>query len=192
LPGASFAEKTGTFTNKERRVQMVNKAIDPIGNAKEDWKIICDLASRMGHDFGYKSTAEIMNEIASLTPQYVGIRHDRLGRKGMQWPVFGDDHYGTQYLHKDKFTRGKGLFMPIEASYAKELPDEEYPLLLSTGRKLQHYNISTLYSESLFEHAPEEFAEVNPLDAKKLQVEDGENGIGCVTERRNQIQDNCY
>lgn len=186
LPGASFAEKTGTFTNTERRVQMVNKAIEPIGNAKEDWKIICDLASRMGHDFGYKSTAEIMNEVASLTPQYVGIRHDRLGRKGMQWPVFGDDHYGTQYLHKDKFTRGKGLFMPIEASFSKELPDEEYPLLLSTGRKLQHYNISTLYSESLLEHAPEEFAEVNPTDAEKLQIKDGE--LVSVASRRGEIK----
>jgi formate dehydrogenase alpha subunit len=87
LPGASFAEKTGTFTNTERRVQMVNKAIDPLGKAKADWRIICDLAGRMGYHFIYKSTAEIMQEIASLTPQYAGIHHERLGSRGMQWPV---------------------------------------------------------------------------------------------------------
>jgi formate dehydrogenase alpha subunit len=91
---------------------MVNKAIDPIGKSKADWRIICDLAGRMGYHFIYKSTAEIMKEIASLTPQYTGISHERLGSRGMQWPVPGEDHYGTQILHKDRFARGKGLFMP--------------------------------------------------------------------------------
>lgn len=174
LPGASFAEKTGTFTNTERRVQMVNKAIDPIGKSKADWRIICDLAGRMGYNFIYTSTAEVMKEIADLTPQYRGIRHERLGVRGMQWPVLGDDHYGTPILHKGQFTRGKGLFMPVEARKPDELPDKEYPFLLSTGRKLGHYNISTRHSQALEAHSPEEYAELHPADAKKLKIEDGQ------------------
>jgi len=186
LPGASFAEKTGTFTNTERRVQMVNKAIDPLGKAKADWRIICDLAGRMGYHFIYKSTAEIMQEIASLTPQYAGITHERLGSRGMQWPVLGEDHYGTQYLHKDTFTRGKGLFMPVEARLPDELPDKEYPFLLSTGRKLGHYNITTRHSQALENHASQEFAELNPADAKRLKIQDGE--IVKVSSRRGELE----
>lgn len=186
LPGASFAEKTGTFTNTERRVQMVNKAIDPIGKAKADWRIICDLAGRMGHHFIYKSTSEIMKEIASLTPQYSGITHERLGSRGMQWPVPGEDHYGTQFLHKDRFTRGKGLFMPVEARKSDELPDKEYPFLLTTGRKLTQYNTSTRHSQVLEEHSPEEYAELNPLDAKRLKLDDGE--IVKIASRRGELR----
>jgi len=186
LPGASFAEKTGTFTNTERRVQMVNKAIDPIGKAKADWRIICDLAGRMGYDFIYKSAGEIMKEIASLTPQYCGITHERLGVRGMQWPVLGEDHYGTQYLHKDRFARGKGLFMPIEARTPDELPDKAYPFLLSTGRKLGHYNITTRHSRALEAHASEEYAELNPADAKRLKIQEGEKVR--VFSRRGELQ----
>lgn len=186
LPGASFAEKTGTFTNTERRVQMVNKAIDPIGKAKADWRIICDLAGRMGHHFIYKSTSEIMKEIASLTPQYSGITHERLGSRGMQWPVPGEDHYGTKFLHKDRFARGKGLFMPVEAGKADELPDKDYPFLLTTGRKLTQYNTSTRHSRVLEEHAPEEYAELNPLDAKRLKLDDGE--IVRIASRRGELR----
>lgn len=186
LPGASFAEKTGTFTNTERRVQMVNIAIDPIAKSKADWRIICDLAGRMGVHFIYKSTAEVMKEIASLTPQYSGISHERLGARGMQWPVLGEDHYGTPILHKEKFTRGKGLFMPVEARKPDELPDEEYPFLLSTGRKLGHYNISTRHSQALEKHSPEEFAEINPADAQKLQIQNGE--VIQVISRRGELE----
>ena len=186
LPGASFAEKTGTFTNTERRVQMVNKAIDPIGKSKADWRIICDLAGRMGHHFIYKSTAEVMKEIASLTPQYAGISYERLGTRGMQWPVLGEDHYGTQFLHKGRFTRGKGLFMPVEARTSDELPDKDYPLLLTTGRKLTHYNITTRHSATLEQHDPEEFAELNPIDAKKLRIKDGEKVH--VSSRRGELE----
>jgi formate dehydrogenase alpha subunit len=186
LPGASFAEKTGTFTNTERRVQMVNKAIDPLGKSKADWRIICDLAGIMGYHFIYKSTAEIMKEIASLTPQYCGITHERLGIRGMQWPVLGEDHYGTQLLHKDKFTRGKGLFMPVEARVPDELPDKDYPFLLSTGRKLEHYNITTRHSRVLEDHSSEELAELNPLDAEKLSISDGERVK--VSSRRGELE----
>lgn len=186
LPGASFAEKTGTFTNTERRVQMVNKAIDPIGKAKADWRIICDLAGRMGYHFIYKSTAEIMKEITALTPQYSGITYERLGTRGMQWPVPGEDHYGTRYLHRDSFTRGKGLFMPVEARTPDELPDKEYPFLLSTGRKLGHYNITTRHSPALEDHSSEELAELNPQDARKLKIKDGEKVL--VSSRRGSLE----
>jgi formate dehydrogenase alpha subunit len=186
LPGASFAEKTGTFTNTERRVQMVNKAIDPVGDSKADWRIICDLAGSMGYPFIYTSTAEVMQEIASLTPQYAGVTHKRLGSKGLQWPVQGPDHYGTPYLHKGRFTRGKGLFMPIEHQEPQERPDAEYPLTLMTGRKLAHYNISTSYSAALSEHDPEEFAELNPNDGRRLHIKDGETVR--VASRRGELQ----
>lgn len=186
LPGASFAEKSGTFTNTERRVQMVNKAIDPLGQAKADWRIICDLAGRMGYQFIYKSTAEIMREIASLTPQYSGITHERLGTRGMQWPVLGEDHYGTPILHQERFTRGKGLFMPIEARTPAELPDQEYPFLLSTGRKLGHYNVTTRNSQALENHSAEEYAELNPQDGVKLNIRDGEKAR--VSSRRGELE----
>jgi len=186
LPGASFAEKTGTFTNTERRVQMVNQAIDPLGKAKADWRTICDLAGRMGHSFMYKSTAEVMTEIASLTPQYQGISHERLGTRGMQWPVPDKDHPGTPWLHKGEFARGKGLFMPVGARVSNELPDKEYPFLLSTGRKLGHYNIMTRNSEALEDYSSEEFAEINPADARKLKIKRGEKVK--VTSRRGEIE----
>jgi formate dehydrogenase alpha subunit len=185
LPGASFAEKTGTFTNTERRVQMVNKAIDPVGQSKADWRIICDLAGCMGYPFIYTSTADIMLEIASLTPIYGGITHQRLGTKGLQWPVPEADHYGTPILHKESFTRGRGLFMPVEHRDPAEMPDAEYPLILMTGRKLQHYNISTMNSAALSEHAPEEIAELHPTDGERLGIVSGAKIR--VTSRRGEI-----
>lgn len=186
LPGVSYAEKTGTFTNTERRVQMVNKAVEPVQGAKPDWQIICAIASRMGVDFGYRTTTDIINEIASLTPQYTGISHDRLGTHGLQWPVTCDSHPGTPILHIDGCTRGKGLFMPIDARISDELPDKEYPFLLSTGRKLSHYNISTRYSSVLSAYSSEEMAEVNPEDAKLLEIRDGDRIT--VTSRRGEVQ----
>ena len=174
LPGASFAEKTGTFTNTERRVQMVNKAIEPLGNAKADWQIICELANRLGYAFNYQSPADVMKEIASLTPQYAGISHERLGTQGLQWPVPSAEHPGTKFLHEGKFSRGKGLFAITEYQLPDELPDEEYPFLLSTGRKLQHYGVATRNSQSLELHAPDELAEINPQDAERLGVDSGE------------------
>lgn len=185
LPGASYAEKTGTFTNTERRVQMVNKAVEPAQGAKPDWQIICAIAKRMGVDFGYETTSEIMNEITSLTPQYAGISHERLGNQGLQWPVTCDSHMGTPILHIDGCTRGNGLFMPIEARTSDELPDKEYPFLLSTGRKLSHYNISTRYSDVLSTYSSEELAELNPDDAKALNICDGDRVK--VASRRGEV-----
>ncbi|AHF06370.1 formate dehydrogenase subunit alpha [Desulfitobacterium metallireducens DSM 15288] len=186
LPGTSFAEKTGTFTNTERRVQMVNQAIEPIGNTKVDWKIICEIATRMGYPFTYESTAEVMQEIASLTPSYAGISHARLGQKGLQWPVPNAEHPGTKFLHEGQFSRGKGLFRSIAYQLPDELPDEEYPFLLSTGRKLSHYNIMTRNSEALEAYSPEEYAELNPKDADRLKVEDG--GKVKVASRRGELE----
>ena len=110
LPGVSFAEKDGTFTNTERRVQRVRAAIKPVGNSRPDWQILCDLASRLGYPMSYGSPGEIMDEIASLTPSYGGIRYGRLEGRGLQWPCPSADHPGTAYLHKGQFTRGKGKF----------------------------------------------------------------------------------
>lgn len=186
LPGASFAEKTGTFTNTERRVQMVNQAIKPIGNAKADGEIICELANRMGYPFPYQTSEEVMQEIAKLTPLFAGITHARLGTQGLQWPVPHIEHLGTKFLHEGKFNRGKGMFMPIENQLPAELPDEEYPFLLSTGRKLSHYNVFTQYSEALETHSPEELAEINPSDAERLGIEEGE--VVKVASRRGELK----
>lgn len=185
LPGASYAEKTGTVTNTERRVQMVNQAIKPLGNAKTDGEIICELANRMGYPFPYSSAAEVMDEIAQLTPQFAGISYARLGTQGLQWPVPSMEHPGTKFLHEGKFNRGKGLFVPCENQPPKEQPDAEYPLLLSTGRKLSLYNVFTQSSEGLVKNSPEELAELNPADAKQLGISDGE--VVKVASRRGEL-----
>ncbi len=185
LPGASFAEKTGTVTNTERRVQMVNQAIKPLGNAKTDGEIICELANRMGYPFPYASSAEVMEEIAQLTPQFAGISHQRLGTQGLQWPVPTADHPGTKFLHEGKFNRGKGLFVPCENQLPHEQPDGEYPLLLNTGRKLSHYNVFTQSSEGLIKNSPEELAELNPEDAKQMGIDDGD--VVKVASRRGEL-----
>ncbi|CAA7600724.1 formate dehydrogenase [Acididesulfobacillus acetoxydans] len=186
LPGASFAEKSGTFTNTERRVQMVNQAIEPLGQARTDWEILCELAGRLGYAFDYESPAEIMAEIASLTPQYAGISFERLGTQGLQWPVPTAEHPGTKFLHEGKFSRGKGLFMPIEYQLPDELPDDEYPLLLGTGRKLSHYNVMTRNSAALESYSPEELAEMSPQDAERLGIKDGERVK--VASRRGELE----
>jgi len=186
LPGASYAEKTGTFSNTERRVQMVNQAIKPIGNARADGEIICDLATRMGYPFEYKSSEEVMQEIAKLTPIFAGITHERLGTQGLQWPVPTVSHPGTKFLHEGKFNRGLGQFVAIENQLPAELPDEEYPFLLNTGRKLSHYNVFTQHSPTLEEYSPEELAEVNPTDAKRLGLEVDE--VVKVSSRRGEVK----
>ncbi len=174
LPAASFAEKVGTFTNTERRVQMVNQAIEPIG--KTDQEIICQLARRMGAGelFSCKDSEEIMDEIARLTPQYAGISHRRLGKKGLQWPVPNPDHPGTKFLHEGTFTGGKGSFKGIDHTPPAEVPDYQFPFLLNTGRILQHYNVMSRNSRALDSYSPEEYAELNPQDAEKLRIADGE------------------
>ena len=176
LPGVSFAEKDGTFTNTERRVQRVHKAIPEVGASRQDWQIILELSKRMGYSMSYDSPAEIMEEIASLTPIYGGICFARLSREALQWPCPGPDHPGTPYLHKDKFTRGKGLFTSIDYIPPAELPDEEYPFLLSTGRILYHFHTGSLSrrSKPLDSIVPEGLLEMNPVDAESLRIKDGD------------------
>ncbi len=176
LPGVSFAEKDGTFTNTERRVQRVHKALPEIGDSRQDWQIILELSKGMGYLMDYNSPAEVMEEIASLTPIYGGISFARLAREALQWPCPGPEHPGTPYLHKDKFTRGKGFFTPIDYIPPAELPDEEYPFLLSTGRILYHFHTGSLSrrSKPLDNIVPEGFLEMNPVDAESLEIKDGD------------------
>ena len=190
LPGVSFAEKDGTFTNTERRIQRVRKAIPEVGDSKEDWRIICEVSRKMGYPMNYSSPSEIMDEIASLTPIYGGVHYDRLEGEGLQWPCPDENHPGTPYLHKDRFSRpnGKGYFTPVDYIPPAELPDEEYPFLLTTGRILYHFHTGSMSRRSrpLSGIVPEGFLEINPVDAKRLGVED--NDWVKVSSRRGEVK----
>jgi len=188
LPGVSFAEKDGTITNTERRVQRIRKAIEPIGKAKPEWQMICELAQKMGYQMSYNHPSEIMEEIAELTPIYGGMFYPRLEEKGLQWPCLDVNHPGTKYLHKGKFSRGKGKFFPVEFREAAELPDEEYPLIFTTGRVLYHFHTGTVTrrSKGLNEIYPEALVEISPQDAREMNIEDGE--MIEVSSRRGKIQ----
>jgi formate dehydrogenase major subunit len=176
LPGVSFAEKDGTFTNTERKVKRVRKAIEPIGGARQDWKIVCDLSTRMGYPMSYDHPSQIMEEIAQLTPSYGGIYYDRIEQDGLYWPCPNRAHPGTPYLHKDRFSRGLGLFHAVEYLPPEELPDKEYPYMLTTGRIYVHYHTGTMTrrSPSLNKEVEEAFVEINPRQAKELGIMQGE------------------
>jgi formate dehydrogenase alpha subunit len=177
LPATSFVEKEGTFTSTDRRVQMVRKAIEPIGESTADWQIICDLAKKMGSkEFEYSSPSEVMDEIASLTPIYGGMAYGRLNESGLQWPCPAKDHPGTPYLHKGTFSRGKGSFTAIEFKEPAELPDEHYPLILTTGRTMFHFHTGTMTRKIkiLNREVSTGYVEINPSDAKKYGITDGE------------------
>ncbi len=188
LPAFCFAEKEGTFTNTERRVQRVRKAVTPPGFAREDWKIICDIASRMGYEMTYENPKAIFNELASVTPSYRGITWQRIEKKGLHWPCPDFTHAGTPILHTQQFTRGKGLFHGIDHAPPAELPDETYPFILTTGRLLYHYHTGsmTMKSKGLNELSAECFVEISPNDAAKLGLEDG--AVVKVSSRRGSIQ----
>jgi formate dehydrogenase alpha subunit len=176
LPAASFAEQTGTFTNTERRVQLIRPLLDPPGIARPDWEIILDLANELGADWQYDSASQIFDEMATVTPQYAGMSHERLEQGGIQWPCPTPDHPGTPVLHTGKFTRGLGLFCPVEYRPPAEEPDESYPYYLSTGRILFHWHGGTMSRRSpgLEAIAPEAEAEIHPDDAHSLDVVDGD------------------
>ncbi|HEX9331472.1 MAG TPA: molybdopterin-dependent oxidoreductase [Anaerolineales bacterium] len=201
LPGVSFAEKSGTFTNTERRVQMVNKAIEPLGDARPDWWITSEIAKRIVAEGGrqiaeaqysgwdYKNTSEIMLEINALTPSYGGITHERLLKgERLQWPCPTKDHPGTSILHTKQFTRGKGKFMPIDHVPPAEKPDDDFPMLMSTGRVLYHWHGGqmTRRAKGLMQVYSEALVELNPNDAEKLGV----NGkkIVRISSRRGSIE----
>lgn len=188
LPAASFAEKDGTFTNTERRVMRIRKALDPPGRAKADWEILCDLARKLGADWDYGSPSEIFDEIASLTPIYHGISYRRLEGWGIQWPCPSEDHPGTPYLHKGKFTRGKGKFIPARYRPPDELPSKEYPFVLTTGRVYFHWHTGTMTRRIsvLDREVPRAFVEVNPEDAGRLGIRDGARVK--VSSRRGEVE----
>jgi predicted molibdopterin-dependent oxidoreductase YjgC len=176
LPAAAFAEKDGTYTSTERRVQKVTKAVEPPGEAKPDWQIVSELATRMGHPFNYANTAQIMEEIASLTPIYGGIHHNRLNEYGLQWPCTNELDPGTPMLHVDKFTRGLGKFHAVEYQPPAESVSEDYPLILTTGRELEHWHTGTMSrrSEVLCKLNPNGAIDIHPYDALKLGITDGD------------------
>ncbi len=187
LPAASYAEKEGTFTNTERRVLRVRKAVEAPGKAKPDWEILCALAGRLGYPMEYTGPADVMEEMASLTPIYGGMSYDRLEGEGLQWPCPSPDHPGTRFLHEGKFTRGRARFHAVEYLPSAESPDEEYPFLLSTGRMLYHYHTGSLSRrvDALNEFAPEAYVEINPADADALGIADGDRVR--VATRRGEI-----
>jgi len=183
LPAASWAEKEGTFTNTDRRVQRVRKALEPRGESRPDWKIICDLAERIEKRLGrphtafwaYASPAEALEEMGRVVPEYAGVKYRRIEKQGLQTPVWDDNHHGTPYLFTDTFPRGKGKFHPLEYVPSVEMPDEEYPFILTTGRLLEHWHGGTLTRHSKLDDLyPEARVEINPADAARLKIEDGQ------------------
>ncbi len=188
LPAASFAEKNGTFTNTERRVQLVRKAIEPIGDSKPDWWIISQVAQRLGaKGFDCNCSSDITEEMRKLTPSYGGISCDRLGNEGLQWPCPSEDHPGTCILHTNTFVRGKGRFMPLKYTPPAEMPDADYPLVLSTGRSLYHFHTGTMTRKvsGLNMIEPEGAVEINPQDASKLSIAQGDKVK--VSSRRGEV-----
>jgi predicted molibdopterin-dependent oxidoreductase YjgC len=202
LPGVTFAEKNGTFTNTERRVQMVHQAIPKLGDAQDDWWITSELAKRILAEtpdrvqfdapysgWEYANTSEIMSEINALTPSYGGINYERLeAGERLQWPCPTTDHPGTPILHTKQFTRGKGKFMPIDHLPPAEKPDDDYPMIMSTGRVLYHWHGGqmTRRAEGLMEVYSQALIEVNPNDAEKLGLT--KNQFVRVTSRRGHIE----
>jgi predicted molibdopterin-dependent oxidoreductase YjgC len=187
LPATTFAEKDGTFTNTERRVQRVRKAVDPPGEAKPDWEILCLVSTAMGHPMSYADAGEIFDEMASLTPSYGGMSFDRIDEVGLQWPCPTADHPGTRFLHEGEFTRGLGAFHEINFRPAAELPDEEYPYILSTGRTLYHYNTGNMTQKvgAIRQKQRRNFVEVHQQDADALGVADGDDVT--VATRRGEL-----
>lgn len=188
LPAACFAEKEGTFTSTERRVQRVRRAVAPPGAARSDWEILGALAQRAGYDgLSYSDPAAIMAEIAALTPSYGGIDYARIDQLGLCWPCPDNNHPGTPILHRDRFSRGRGRFSPTGYLPPAELPDAEFPLLLTTGRSYFHWHTGTMTRRTHLLDREERtaFVEISPEDARQLGVGAGEEVQ--VASRRGQI-----
>ncbi|MCA9935934.1 MAG: molybdopterin-dependent oxidoreductase [Anaerolineales bacterium] len=187
LPAVSFAEKGGTFTNTERRVQLIRPALPTPGNARPDWQIITDIANRLEADWSYADEAEIFAEMAALTPQYAGMSHARLEQDGLQWPCPTSEHPGTAVLHAGTFARGKGLFQAVNYVTPAEEVDDDYPYILSTGRILFHWHGGTMSRRSpgLDAIAPEAEVEIHPDDGEQLGIAHGD--LVQVSSRRGQV-----
>ena len=188
LPATCYAEKDGTFTASERRVQRVRKAVEAPGQARVDWTILAEVSRRLGgNGFDWKCAEDIFNEIRKCIPNYSGISYEKIDRlNGVQWPCTSEDHEGTKYLHKGKFARGeRALMIPVEYEGPKELENDEYPIILSTGRALYHYNVMTRYSDALDGILPHELVEICAEDAAKYGLEDGD--FMRITSRRGSV-----
>ena len=188
LPGTSFAEKDGTFTNTERRVLLVRQACQPVGESRPDWQIVCDLSTRMGYPMKYNSAEEIFEELRQVTPSYAGMTYARLEKAGLQWPCPTEEHPGTMFLHKDRFTRGKGMLHALDYKPPAEEPDADYPLFLTTGRSFVHYHSGSMtrVSPTLNREVETGYMEISPTDARAMGIKDGERVK--VSSRRGEIQ----
>ena len=194
LPAASWAEKDGTFTNTDRRIQRVRRVLEPRGQARADWEIICDLAQRIEKKLGraesafwaYNGPSEVLEEMGRMVPEYAGVKYSRIENEGLQTPVWDNNHPGTPYLFAETFPSGKGKFHPLEYVPAVELPDDEYPFILTTGRLLEHWHGGTLTRHSKLDDLyPAARVEVNPADAARFKIDDGQ--AVRVTSRRGTI-----
>lgn len=194
LPACSFAEKEGTFTNTDRRVQRVRQAIHPIGKSRPDWEILSDLALRIERILGrqissgwaYKNPGQIMKELGDVVPEYRGISYDRIEKIGLQVPVWDENHPGMPFLFADTFPRGRGKFHPLEYTPSVETPDDEYPFILTTGRVLEHWHGGSMTRNSWMNDLyPEARVEINPIDAEKYGISDTQ--AVRVTSRRGTI-----
>ncbi|EGQ9291819.1 formate dehydrogenase subunit alpha [Vibrio vulnificus] len=187
LPSCSFAEKSGHFTNTERRVQRISPAVNPPGEAKEDWRIIQEIANAMGSDWHYRSVADITNEITRVTPQYAGLKWENITPEGVQWPSNKNNPAGTRIMHQTQFTRGKGQMEAIPFRYAAELPDEEYPLVLTTGRVLEQFHTGTMTRKTQgLNNLAGPRAMISVQDAEALGIGNGD--MLKVSTRRGEIE----
>ncbi|PSP69475.1 formate dehydrogenase subunit alpha, partial [Halobacteriales archaeon QH_8_67_27] len=190
LPVCSFVEKTGTFTNTDRTVQMVKQVMEPKGDSRPDWKVLQDLANRMGREWEYDDTAQIMREVNSLTPLYGGVSHERIEEHGgLQWPCWDEDHPGTKRLYEEEFNteNGKANLQGIGYSEPAETPDDEYPFSLTTGRVLYQYHTGTMThrEEGIMQYTPSDFVEIHPETAAEYGIESGD--VVTVESRRGEI-----
>ena len=176
--GRAWAEVEGTYTNTEREVQRIRKAVEPPDEARTNWQILSEIGRRLGlKNMDYPSAESVFNEMAGLTPSFAGITYDRIDKTDIQWPCPAPDHPGTPFLHKGTFARGKGLFSAIDYRPNEELPDKEYPFILTTGRRYAHYHTRTQTGrcENLDREFPGPMAQIHYEDAAEMGISDGES-----------------
>jgi formate dehydrogenase major subunit len=193
LPGSSFAEKTGTYVNTERRIQLAHQACEPPGDARQDLDILIELSNRLGLKTPFRTPEDVMREIVRVTPSWAGVSYARLEGAGLQYPVPTPDHPGTPFLFDDRFPTadGRGVFVPVEYAPPVELPDHDYPFVMNTGRQLYHWHTGTMTrrASGLDQREPTPIMEINPADAAALGVADGD--LVRVTSRRNSLVISC-